>query len=40
MILAGYELNFRNCVEKPEKFRTSAGFEPVTLRYRCDALTN
>ena len=35
-----YERNFCNCVEKPEKFRTSTGFEPVTSRYRCDALTN
>ena len=35
-----YERNFCNCVEKPEKFRTSSGFEPVTSRYRCDALTN
>ena len=34
------ELNFCNCVEKPEKFRTSTGFEPVISRYRCDALTN
>ena len=25
---------------KPQKFRTSTGFEPVTSRYRCDALTN
>ena len=25
MILAGYERNFSNCVEKPENFRTSAG---------------
>ena len=24
----------------PEKFRTSTGFEPVTLQYWCDALTN
>ena len=31
---------FCNCVEKPEKFRTSTGFEPVTSRFRCDALTN
>ena len=23
-----------------KKFRTSTGFEPVTSRYRCDALTN
>ena len=35
--LRSYE---RNCIEKPEKFRTSTGFEPVTSRYRCDALTN
>ena len=26
--------NFCNCVEKPEKFRTSMGFEPVTSLYR------
>ena len=32
--------NFCNCVEKPEKFRTSTGFEPVTSRFRCDAPTN
>ena len=35
-----YERNLSNCVEKPEKVRTSTGFEPVTSRYRCDALTN
>ena len=35
-----YERNFSNCVEKPKKFRTSTGFEPVTSRYRWDALTN
>ena len=35
-----YERNICNCVKKPEKFRTSTGFEPVTSRYRCDALTN
>ena len=35
-----YERNLRNCVEKPEKFRTSTGFEPVTSRYRYDDLTN
>ena len=29
-----------DCVSKPEKVRTSTGFEPVTSRYRCDALTN
>ena len=32
-----YERNFCNCVKKPEKFRTTTGFEPVTSRYRCDA---
>ena len=35
-----YELNFSNCREKPEKFQTSTGFEPVTSRYRRDSLTN
>ena len=35
-----YERNLSNCVQKPEKVRTSTGFEPVTSRYRCDALTN
>ena len=38
--LRSYERNFYNCVEKPEKFMTSTGFEPVTSRFRCDALTN
>ena len=38
--LRSYERNFCNCVEKPEKFRTSTGFELVTSRFRCDALTN
>ena len=38
--LRSYESNFCNCVEKPEKIRTSTGFEPVTSRYRCEALTN
>ena len=33
--LRSYERNFYNCVEKPEKFRTSTGFEPVTSRFRC-----
>ena len=33
------ERNLCNCIKKPEKkFRTSTGFEPVTSRYRCDAL--
>ena len=27
-------------LEEPEKFRTLTGFEPVTSRFRCDALTN
>lgn len=31
---------FNNCTEKPEKFRTWTGFEPVTCWYWCDALTN
>ena len=29
-----YERNFSNCVEKPGKFSTSTGFEPLTSRYR------
>ena len=29
-----------NCVLTPEQSGTSTGFEPVTSRYRCDALTN
>ena len=29
-----------NCAQKPEQSGTSTGFEPVTSRYRCDALTN
>ena len=29
------ERNLSNCVKKPEKVRTSTGFEPVTSRYRC-----
>ena len=32
-----YERNLSNCVWKPEKVRTSTGFEPVTSRYWCDA---
>ena len=38
--LRSYERNFCNCEEKSEKFRTLTGFEPVTSRFRCDALTN
>ena len=34
------ECNLSNCVEKPEKVRTSTGFEPVTSQYQCGALTN
>ena len=34
------ERNLSSCVKKPEKVRTSTGFEPVTSRYRCDALTS
>ena len=35
-----YWRNFCNCIEKPEKFRTSKGFERAALQYWCDALTN
>ena len=35
-----YECNLSSCVQKPEKVRTSTGFEPMTLRYWCDTLTN
>ena len=38
--LRSYECNLNNCVKKPEKVRTSTGFEPVTSWYWCDALTN
>ena len=34
------ERNFSNCVEKPERLRTSTAFEPMNLRFRCDAQTN
>ena len=37
--LRSYERNFCNYLEKPEKFRTSTGFEPVTSQFWCDALT-
>ena len=40
MITAVMNANLSNCVKKPETVRTSTGFEPVTSRYRCDALTN
>ena len=40
MIFAVMNAILSNCVEKPEKVRTSTGFEPVTSRYRCDAQTN
>ena len=33
-----HNCNFYNCVKKLKKFRTSTGLEPVTSRYRCDAL--
>ena len=35
-----YGCNFCNCVKRSEKVRTSMRFEPVTLRFWCDALTN
>ena len=31
---------FSNCIEKPEKFRTSTGFEPMPSRCRCGAVTH
>ena len=35
------ERNLCNCVKETWKnFRISTGFEPVTSRYRCEALTN
>ena len=34
-----YERTLSNCIQKPE-VRTSTGFQPVTSRFRCDALTN
>ena len=40
MSLAVMNAIFCNCLKKPENFRTSTGFEPVTSQYRCDALTN
>ena len=39
-VILAVECNFCNCVWMPEKFRTSTRFEPVTSRYRCEALTN
>ena len=35
-----YECKFSNYVEKPEKFRASMAFQPITPRCRCDTLTN
>ena len=40
MIIAVFKRNLSNCEQKPEKVKTSMGFEPVTSRYRYDALTN
>ena len=37
---SSFKRNLSNCVQKPEKVWISTGFEPVTSRYRCDALTN
>ena len=34
------ERNLSNCVYKLKKVATSTGFQPVTSRCRCDALTN
>ena len=30
------EHNLCNCIRSLKKFRTSTGFEPMTLQYRCD----
>ena len=38
MILAIVDGIFCNCAEKPAKVGTSTEFEPVTSRFRCDAL--
>ena len=38
MILAVMDGIICNCVEKPDKVGTSTEFEPVTSRFRCDAL--
>ena len=35
-----YGRDFCNCIEKPEKVRTSTGFESVASQFWCDALTN
>ena len=39
MILTAMNAIISNCLDKPEKSRTSTGFEAVTSQYRCDALT-
>ena len=39
IILAAMNAIFSNCLDKPEKSRTSTGFEAVTSQYRCDALS-
>ena len=38
MNLAVLNTTFSNCIEKPEKYRTSIGFEPVTSQWWCNAL--
>ena len=38
MILAVVNAIYAIAWEKPEKKKTSTGFEPVTSRYWCDAL--
>ena len=35
-----YGCNFSHCIEKPEKIRTSTGFEPVTSWFQGNALTH
>ena len=40
MIFTVMNAIFSNCIEKPEKFRTSTGFEPMPSRCRCDVVTH
>ena len=40
MLLAVVNAILLIALRSPENFTTSTGFEPVTSRYRCNALTN
>ena len=40
MICTDIDHNFSNCVEKPEIFRITIEFEPVTLHCQRDTPTN